>query len=425
MPGDRSIWYTWHAPTNGIATFHTRGSTCDTLLAVYTGTNLATVDCVASDDNGGGFYTSAVQFNARAGTDYAIAVDAVVGEQGTFLLTWSLEVTDETLPVLLSTPSSQTIPLGGTASFSVTTDSTNATYQWLFQGEPIAGATASNLILTNVQLHQTGNYSVRVSNSHPRFLWVGADLQIGSCPAAGLYDKILSQLKLACAAGPGRGPERDGGTVTNLPTQGFVAVGLGSSDFASGDITDAGGSTEVSCGGWMANSKWLGLQPTTNGILAIDTSCSAVLTRVRIYALPLTNPFPSPGRVVACDFTSADRGAPARLWKFVEADTNFVYAVEVGGAGNAGRVRVDYQLLPPDTFLLFQRLCTNGVEIEITCCTTNPAFTLEAASCLASNGWETVTNYEGPSRDFLYTATILTDTNRFYRARYQRGAGGP
>jgi len=56
------------APASGIATFSTLGSSFDTLLAVYTGTNVANLTPVAADEDRGGFLTSQAAFNAVAGT---------------------------------------------------------------------------------------------------------------------------------------------------------------------------------------------------------------------------------------------------------------------------------------------------------------------------------------------------------------------
>src|SRR6185503_9357102 len=69
-----SVWISWWAPTNGIATFSTLGSAFDTVLAVYRGTNVNTLTRIAADDDGAGFHCSKVSFNATAGTYYQIAV---------------------------------------------------------------------------------------------------------------------------------------------------------------------------------------------------------------------------------------------------------------------------------------------------------------------------------------------------------------
>jgi len=68
-------------------------------------------------------------------------------------------------PRLLSQPQSQTVYPGTTVSFSVTAQGTGQLrYQWLFNGEPIPGATAATLVLTNVQLAHCGSYAVLVTD---------------------------------------------------------------------------------------------------------------------------------------------------------------------------------------------------------------------------------------------------------------------
>ena len=56
---------------------------------------------VASDDDSGGYLSSAVQFNAVQGTAYRIAVDGAAAAGGEIVLTWNLEVTSDTLPVIV------------------------------------------------------------------------------------------------------------------------------------------------------------------------------------------------------------------------------------------------------------------------------------------------------------------------------------
>jgi len=69
-------------------------------------------------------------------------------------------------PVITQQPMDQQVVAGGMATFSV--DQTGTApffYQWLFGSAPIAGATNSELILTDVQPSQAGFYSVIVSNA--------------------------------------------------------------------------------------------------------------------------------------------------------------------------------------------------------------------------------------------------------------------
>lgn len=95
--GGHSIWYRWVAPTNGFVDFNTKGSTLDTLLAVYTNSVMTSSNIpVASNDDdaqGGGLQTSRLWFYARAGTNYDIAVDGFGGEVGEVKLNWNMDCT--------------------------------------------------------------------------------------------------------------------------------------------------------------------------------------------------------------------------------------------------------------------------------------------------------------------------------------------
>jgi len=85
--GGRSLWWSWRAPKTGTVVLTTAGSTFDTILAVYTGSSYP-LTLVASNDNDPsstlkdhyGGLTSAVAFDAIAGTTYRIAVDGHNGQ---------------------------------------------------------------------------------------------------------------------------------------------------------------------------------------------------------------------------------------------------------------------------------------------------------------------------------------------------------
>jgi sugar lactone lactonase YvrE len=69
-------------------------------------------------------------------------------------------------PQITTQPADQTVVVGGTASFAVGASGAGPlSYQWLFNGTNIDGATAASLGLSNVQASQAGSYSVLVSNS--------------------------------------------------------------------------------------------------------------------------------------------------------------------------------------------------------------------------------------------------------------------
>lgn len=152
LEGHNSIWYRWTAPSSGTVFFDTRESQADptfglappdTLLAVYTGNNVNALTLVASnDDASSSLKTSAVSFNAIAGTEYRIVVDAFRGNLGYFgsvTLNWSVGsriIGHVTLNVNGQPLSGRQFTLSGTASGTAVSDS-NGFYS--FDNLPIGG----------------------------------------------------------------------------------------------------------------------------------------------------------------------------------------------------------------------------------------------------------------------------------------------
>ncbi len=87
QPAGRSLWYCWIAPTNGPFRFHTRGSSFDTRLAIYTGTTLSNLVEVAGNDDVDTSRASVVLFDAIPGTVYLVAVTG--SREGVVSLSWA------------------------------------------------------------------------------------------------------------------------------------------------------------------------------------------------------------------------------------------------------------------------------------------------------------------------------------------------
>jgi glucose/arabinose dehydrogenase len=69
-------------------------------------------------------------------------------------------------PVVRFPPLTQTVLAGSNVSFTATAEANGPfRYYWLFNGQPLAGATNSTLLLPSVTLSNAGNYSVVVSNA--------------------------------------------------------------------------------------------------------------------------------------------------------------------------------------------------------------------------------------------------------------------
>lgn len=162
-----SLWLTWRAPEDGIATLHTQGSNFDTVLAVYEGESLVGLTPVVADDDSGEFLTSRVSFTAHAGAEYQVAVAGYADQSGQIVLTVGLRPTMLSLPTITRQPASLTLMAGATADFSVEAKSTGEEllYQWWFNGEALPGATSNQLRIGGVRGDHVGRYRVVVSSS--------------------------------------------------------------------------------------------------------------------------------------------------------------------------------------------------------------------------------------------------------------------
>ena len=79
----------------------------------------------------------------------------------------NLTTSGATAPSIVLPPANQSVGLGSNVTFTVTASGSSVlAYQWIFDDTNIlAGATNDSLTLTNIQLSQAGNYSVKVTNS--------------------------------------------------------------------------------------------------------------------------------------------------------------------------------------------------------------------------------------------------------------------
>ena len=80
-PARASVWFRWRAPATEAVTFDTFGSDFDTVLAVYTGSELSALTKVGSSED-------ALRLEVTEGTVYRVAVDGNGGATGNVVLNW-------------------------------------------------------------------------------------------------------------------------------------------------------------------------------------------------------------------------------------------------------------------------------------------------------------------------------------------------
>jgi hypothetical protein len=90
--------------------------------------------------------------------------------------------------VIAQQPLPRTIPRGSNATFQVVASGLGPiSYQWLFNGSEIAGATSANFLIINAQVAQNGIYSVSVSNSYGFVISSNAALTVLARPVITLH----------------------------------------------------------------------------------------------------------------------------------------------------------------------------------------------------------------------------------------------
>jgi uncharacterized repeat protein (TIGR01451 family) len=97
--GGQSLWWKWIAPQSGQLSLNTNGSKFDTLLGVYTGTQISGLNLVASKDNTGSLVSPQADLvlNVTAGTEYEISLDVANGSASSFILNWNLNPATQTI----------------------------------------------------------------------------------------------------------------------------------------------------------------------------------------------------------------------------------------------------------------------------------------------------------------------------------------
>ena len=344
--GGSSAWYTWTAPSSGIATFQTTGGTFDTLLGIYVGKTLDSLAPIAGDDDRGGFLTSQVRFNAEGGATYHIAVDGVGGRSGPYVVTWELEVTDEELPVITVDPPGRAVVLGSATVFTVEATGFGLSYQWTFNGVDIPGSHSSSLMIPNVQMGDVGHYVARVSNSDGRTVESQpASLEIGNVATAISHNKF-EDLALALGLTIGGAPLTSlTGTSANLnATPGVIPVSVGPIQQQGYDnetaLNDQPCSTE--CGEVGGAAQWVALRPDMDGVMRLDTVGSEFDTVLYVFeaALDICD-FP-----VACDSDSAEDGVSSSISFAVRGGRTYIVVVD-GENGEQGDIVLNYRLCQP------------------------------------------------------------------------------
>jgi parallel beta-helix repeat protein len=410
--GGKSVWLTWVAPTSGVATFTTLGSSFDSLLGVYTGTSLTDLRLVAGDDDGAGFLAALVEFNAVAGTAYHIAVDGYGGASGDILLSWFVEPTTELLPEIIAQPLDRTVAEGANVTFTVGATGQNLTYQWFYNFEEIPGAASPTLVITNADFSHVGFYFVVVS-SGSRSLFSDVALLEVNTSDGGRIEEVTSADKFAEIARRAQGglglqrpaPRRFSGRAAPALARGFTGTQIFSTVGSTKEIGEPN-----HCGVIGGASQWFPYQPPANGILTINTDGSSFDTVLAVYTGSGLD-FASL-RPVACDNNSGTNGRTSRVTFQAVAGT--IYYIAVDGVGGAtGTVQLNYNLAGALRISNISRPPTGLVSFRVQ---SIPQQNFTIQSSLTLTNWLPVVTTNSATGTFDFTdPTTANVGKRFYR----------
>ncbi|MBX3747501.1 MAG: hypothetical protein KF833_19500 [Verrucomicrobiae bacterium] len=338
--GGSSVWFSWQPPDSGQASVSTVGSSFDTLLGVYTGDTLGSLIEVVSDDDRGGYRTSAVRFNAEAGTVYHIAVDGFAGAQGQVVVSWDLLANAGLLPRILIAPEDDIAISGGDKALTVKAEGDALTYQWYFNGIPIPGASDATIPLGTVSEGRAGLYVVRVSTpAGDTIETVAARVEIASGPAAAAQDKLDDLFENPPASPLARHV---------LSAGGFTSVAPGIPGWRETTNEGAQRSPEdpIVYGELGGATLWFRFQATASGWMRLSTEGSSIPVVLGVYTnrhrlQPISEARPTPP------------GTHCELLFPAHAGTDYMVMIDgVNGAQGIFRLSYSIELAPIDSPLL-------------------------------------------------------------------------
>ncbi len=351
--GGHSMWISWIAPTNGVATFKTEGSSFDTLLSAYyfASTNDTTFDklleAARADDSEGLERESEVDFGVLAGQRYEIAVDGYFGATGPIQLEWNFQPTPFAPPTVLGTTSDRSANIGDSVTLTVLlTNAGSAQFKWIFNNTEL-GVTTTNLFIPSMQVSNVGRYKLNINVGGVEYSAVPTELQINTESSI----DTLAQGKLLDSPGTPLIGQGSGALIARFGLTGSIAFGLGSGvvrGYTGSQIFNTTYATVDTnepphCGISNGASYWLIYQPPTNGTITLDTIGSTYDNAMEAYTWNGTLTGYQDLISIACDHDGAGTTNASRVQFPVLSSRQYVVVVE--GVNNArGTAYLNYSL---------------------------------------------------------------------------------
>jgi hypothetical protein len=354
-----SLWVSWIAPTNGLATLRIVGANFDSVLAVYrvkkgAPTTLHELERVTDNDDDRGDSGSFVQFGTRAGERYEIAVDGYRGATGDLTLRWEFESSAGFLPVIIRTDSDRAVRAGDTVTLSIAIasegdDDDDIDLHWYLNDQELDDEDEPTLVIPNFQAANAGQYRVRVQLDDIRFFTEAVEIQITSegdtsTLARNKPEDAVESPLIGSGAQPGllgtRSTRRLG---LHAPPGAGVARGYNGSQIFNTAYAGRDPLEPQHCGVAGGSSYWFAYQPPAAGLVEIDSNGSSFDTLLAVYTYtPPLNGYQDLVQVT-CDDNSGANGSASRVQFNCERDRMYLIVLD-GAQGSRGLAHLNYRL---------------------------------------------------------------------------------
>jgi hypothetical protein len=350
--GGASVWWRWQAPTTGILTVDTIGSTFDTLLAAYTGASPPSLVEIASNDDGdeGLAPQSRISLETVAGQHYHLAVDGAAAATGSIRLTWSFlatSVSPSDISISPSTDFETNGPVGGPFGPATSRVYTVENVSTVAQTVTLSGLPAwLDASTTGFELDAGSSQAVTLSLNA-----VADGLPAGTQLASIAFNDSVRLVRLVVSGDP---PPNDAFAAA-VPLSGEKITVSGTNVGATKETGEPDHASDV--GG---RSVWYGWTAPVSRPVEIDTDGSDFDTTLAVYTGAAVDAL---SEVASNDDRAGDTLA-SRVRFAAEAGTTYLIAVD-GFRGDAGAftLNVDATIVRvPEDFATIQAAIDAAAE---------------------------------------------------------------
>ena len=344
------MWVSWIAPTNGLVTLSTLGSSFDTLLAAYilkpgSDAPLARLESVAEQDDDDDTVSTKLQFGVRTGQRYEIAVDGFAGASGEIQLQLDLLTSADLLPTILRRPGDRAVREGDTLLLTIDIQSTDRLeIHWYYNDVRLLDREGPSLVIPNFQPENTGRYKLRLEVEGFKFFSPPIEIQINSegivtaLARNKMEDATQDRGNLAFAPLP---PPPALADLSPGLTRGYNGTQIFNTTYATRDPLEP-----QHCGVAGGASYWFSYRPPDTGEMIITTEGSNYDTLLAVYTYANNLVSYADLIPVACDDNGGANGKTSRVEFTASADQTYLIVID-GVKGAKGIAHLNYSLNAP------------------------------------------------------------------------------